>query len=142
MGIRMKTPELSLESRILYTTRMRQLPSLPSVQYSRPIPPCVRMRPSSTVMLPGPTCFQPVRSLPLKSGFHAGGCDCAVAMAKRTGTTATSSVVTHLREFMACCSSGKSSQARGARHGGRPYKGKSKLEFAQVVVADFYVVEG
>src|SRR5277367_1725637 len=36
------------------------------------MPPCVRIRPSSTVISPGPTCFQPVRSLPLKSGFHSG----------------------------------------------------------------------
>src|SRR5271169_3690227 len=30
------------------------------------------MSPSSTVISPGPTCFQPVKSLPLKSCFHAG----------------------------------------------------------------------
>src|SRR6266436_4113079 len=48
------------------------------------MPPCVRMRPSSTVMLPGPTCFQPARSLPLKSGFQAGVCGRAEAMKKRT----------------------------------------------------------
>src|SRR5208283_4960338 len=38
------------------------------------MPPCVRMRPSSTtVSPPGPTCFQPVRSLPLKSCCHLSG---------------------------------------------------------------------
>src|SRR5579863_2167358 len=55
---------------------MRQLPSLPADQYSRPIPPCVWISPFSTVMLPGPTCFQPLRSLPLNSccqGFS--GCE-------------------------------------------------------------------
>src|SRR5580692_7324775 len=36
------------------------------------MPPCVRIKPSSTVMAPGPTCFQPAKSLPLKSCFHAG----------------------------------------------------------------------
>src|SRR6476469_3419658 len=35
------------------------------------MPPCVRIRPSSTVSSPGPTCFQPVRSLPLNNGFQA-----------------------------------------------------------------------
>src|SRR2546422_11601344 len=107
------------------------------------MPPCVRMSPSSTVMLPGPTCFQPIRSLPMKSGFHAGVCGFAAAMTKRVETAAAISIVAHLREFMACCSSEKSSQARAARHGGlRPYKDKSKLELVQIVVTDFYVVEG
>src|SRR5579864_5246690 len=49
---------------------MMQLPIFPPVQYSKPMPPCVRMRPSSTVSPPGPTCFHPVRSLPLKSCCH------------------------------------------------------------------------
>src|SRR6266404_8499712 len=35
------------------------------------MPPWVLMRPSSTVSPPGPTCFQPVRSLPLKSCFQS-----------------------------------------------------------------------
>src|SRR5467141_1734586 len=47
------------------------------------MPPCVRMRPSSTVMLPGPTCFQPVRSLPLNNGFQAGDCGRAAAIRKK-----------------------------------------------------------
>src|SRR5579862_479983 len=37
------------------------------------MPPCVRISPSSTVSPPGPTCFQPVRSLPLKSCCHLFG---------------------------------------------------------------------
>src|ERR1700751_1280672 len=69
--MRMKTPELSLWSRILYTTRITQSPSFPPVQYINPIPPCVRMSPSSTVISPGPTCFHPTRSLPSKSCFHS-----------------------------------------------------------------------
>src|SRR2546428_6079779 len=107
------------------------------------MPPCVRMSPSSTVMLPGPTCFQPVRSLPLKSSFHAGACGFAAAMTKRVETAAAISIVAHLREFMTCCSSEKSSQARApATAGYAATKEKSKLEFGQVFVADFYVVEG
>src|SRR5271167_3003713 len=43
------------------------------------MPPCVRIKPSSTVISPGPTCFQPVKSLPLKSCFHAGVCARAAA---------------------------------------------------------------
>src|SRR5579864_9263922 len=50
---------------------MVQSPSFPPVQYSRPIPPWVRISPSSTVIYPGPTCFHPVRSLPSKSCFHS-----------------------------------------------------------------------
>src|SRR5256885_16748450 len=34
------------------------------------MPPCVWINPFSTVMLPGPTCFHPVRSFPLKSCCH------------------------------------------------------------------------
>src|SRR5579864_9818396 len=52
---------------------MMQLPILPPVQYSKPMPLCVRMRPSSTVSPPGPTCFQPVKSLPLNSCCHLSG---------------------------------------------------------------------
>src|SRR6516162_550301 len=72
--MRTNTPELSFSSRILYTSRIVQLPSLPPVQYSRPIPPWVLIRPFSTVMEPGPTCFHPVRSLPLNSGFQFWDC--------------------------------------------------------------------
>src|SRR5271157_303660 len=45
------------------------------------------MRPSSTVMSPGPTCFQPVKSLPLKSCFHAGVCARAATKSKAVLTT-------------------------------------------------------
>src|SRR5215468_1994136 len=75
----MYTPELSLLSRILYTTRMRQLLTFPPAQYNRPIPPYVLIRPSSTLSPPGPTCFQPVRSLPLNSCFHAFSFACGTA---------------------------------------------------------------
>src|SRR5260370_3191844 len=91
-------------------------------------------------MLPGPTCFQPARSLPLKSGFQAGVCGCAAANANRLETAATASIVIQLRGVMASCSSEKSSQARGAA-ALRPYNGKSKLQCVRIVVADFYVVE-
>src|ERR1700758_2200217 len=37
------------------------------------MPPCVRIKPSSTLSPPGPTCFHPVRSLPLKSCCHLPG---------------------------------------------------------------------
>src|SRR5256885_3308333 len=50
---------------------MRQFPNFWPVQYSRPMPPCVRISPSSTVSSPGPTCFHPVRSFPLNSCRHA-----------------------------------------------------------------------
>src|SRR5690242_953910 len=79
MGIRIKTPALSFSSFILYTTRMVQLASLPPVQYKSPIPPCPRISPFSTLMEPGPTCFQPVRSLPLKSSRQAVSGDVAAA---------------------------------------------------------------
>src|SRR5678809_291272 len=39
----------------------------------------VSMRPSRTIMSPGPTCFHPVRSLPLKRGFQSASCACEVA---------------------------------------------------------------
>src|SRR5260370_15550496 len=103
------------------------------------MPPCVRMSPSSTVMLPGPTCFQPARSLPLKSGFQAGVCGCAAANANRVETAATASIVIQLRGVMASCSSEKSSQAKGTAGLG-PYNGKSKLQRLEIVVTDFYVV--
>src|SRR2546430_7727664 len=61
------------------------------------MPPCVRMRPSSTVMLPGPTCFQPVRSLPLKSGFQAGVCGWAAEMNKRAAIANRGVTVSGLR---------------------------------------------
>src|SRR6267378_3743227 len=105
------------------------------------MPPCVRMRPSSTVILPGPTCFHPVRSLPLNKGFHGGACGCAAAIAKRVEIAATISDMTHLRGFIARCSSGRSSQARAQRCCA-PTKKSSKLELVQVVVTDFNVVEG
>src|SRR5260370_29532610 len=105
------------------------------------MPPCVRMRPSSTVMLPGPTCFQPVRSLPLKSGFQAGVCGGEAANANRVETAATASIVIHLGGVMASCASEKSGQARGAA-APRPCKEKSKLQGVEIVVTYFYVVEG
>src|SRR5579885_1688013 len=49
------------------TTRIMQSPALPPVHHRSPMPPCVRIRPSSTTMDPLPTCCQPVRSFPLKS---------------------------------------------------------------------------
>src|SRR5260370_40534868 len=75
------------------------------------MPPCVRIRPSSTVMLPGPTCLQPVRSFPLKSGFQAGACGCAAANANRVETAAAVSIVIRLRGFMARFYLERSSQA-------------------------------
>src|SRR6185437_10137823 len=69
--MRTNTPELSLWSRILKTTRSTQFPILPPFQYSSPIPPCVRINPFSTVSPPGPTCCQPFRSFPSKSCFHS-----------------------------------------------------------------------
>src|SRR5260370_26693140 len=102
---------------------------------------CVQMVASSTGMLPGPTCFQPARSLPLKSGFQAGVCGCAAANANRLETAASVSTVNRFRGVMASCSSEKSSQARGTAVL-RPYNGKSKLQGVKIVVTDFYVVEG
>src|SRR6267378_3615326 len=100
------------------------------------------MSPSSTVMLPGPTCFQPVRSLPLKSGFQAGGCDCAAANASRAEAAASVSIVADLRGFMASCSS-QIRLSRGARHGRlRPYRANSELQILKIVVTDFNVIEG
>src|SRR6266478_4479848 len=88
------------------------------------MPPCVRMKPPSTVMLPGPTCFQPVRSLPLKRGFQAGSCGGAAAKENRVDAAATDSIVTHLRGGMAWCSSEKSRLA-GVQHAA-PLQGKIK----------------
>src|SRR5579863_1406738 len=68
--MRIKTPELSFESRILNKTLIVQLPSLPPVQYNNPIPPCPLIRPFSTSIDPGPTCFQPLRSLPSNNCIH------------------------------------------------------------------------
>src|SRR5882762_1893990 len=100
------------------------------------------MSPSSTVMLPGPTCFQPVRSLPLKSGFQAGGCDCAAANASRAEAAASVSIVADLRGFMASCSS-QIRLSRGAHHGRlRPYRANSELQIVKIVVTDFNVIEG
>src|SRR6516165_11505299 len=45
------------------------------------------MSPFSTVMSPLPTCFHPVRSLPLNSGFHsASGTRAAISAAATTTT--------------------------------------------------------
>src|SRR6267143_5201015 len=100
------------------------------------------MSPSSTVMLPGPTCFQPARSLPLKSGFQAGGCDCAAANASRAEAAASVSIVADLRGFMASCSS-QIRLSRGARHGRlHPYRANSELQIVKIVVTDFNVIEG
>src|SRR5216683_134591 len=111
---------------------MRQLESLPPVQYRRPMPPCVRMRPSSTVMLPGPTCFQPARSLPLKSGFQAGVCGRAEAMKKRTVKANRAVRVSGFRIAMI-----------------PPEKGQARMpvllletQSVKIVVADLDVVEG
>src|SRR6266852_1260834 len=99
------------------------------------------MRPSSTVMLPGPTCFQPVRSLPLKSGFQVEDCGGAAATASRVETaTSSRSVVFHLCGGMARCSLEKSPlQGCSMLH---PCRGESKLQVVKVVVADLDVVEG
>src|ERR1017187_2443324 len=51
--------------------------------------------PSSTVISPGPTCFQPVRSLPLKSCFHPPLCpDAAQVIVKPRNNTVNFIVVT------------------------------------------------
>src|SRR6266480_2943991 len=120
---------------------MRQLESLPPVQYRSPMPPCVRMSPSSTVMLPGPTCFQPVRSLPSNSGFQAGACGRAAANASKVETAATISIVIHVRGFMAPFSSERSNQARGSDRS-EHYEEESKLQVVKIVVAHLDVIEG
>src|SRR6185312_13999079 len=70
IGMRINTPELLLNFCILYTTRMVQLLNFSFVQYNRPMPPWLPVNPSLTYRLPGPTCFQPLRSLPSKSCRH------------------------------------------------------------------------
>src|SRR5271170_227072 len=60
------------------------------------MPPCVWIRPFSTVMFPGPTCFQPFKSLPLNSGFHS--CSGTRAATRITVATTTSRAA-HLRIF-------------------------------------------
>src|SRR5260370_5847941 len=89
------------------------------------MPPCVRIRTSYAVMLPGLTCLQPVRSFPLKSGFQAGACGCAAANANRVETAAAVSIVIRLRGFMARFSLERSSQA-GAQHAA-PLQRKIKI---------------
>src|SRR6266478_6128678 len=107
------------------------------------MPPSVRMRPSSTVMLPGPTCFQPVRSLPLKSGFHAGACGGAAATASRVEMAASSrSVVFHLCGGTARCGAPWRNLAWQGCSMLHPCTGESKLQVVKVVVADLDVVEG
>src|SRR6266481_7282752 len=105
------------------------------------MPPCVRMRPSSTDISPGPTCFQPLRSLPLKRGFQDEDCGGAAATAKRVETAVTSRIAIHflLSRVTASAPGRKSSQAR-VQHAA-PYKDKSELQFLEIVVADFDVVE-
>src|SRR6266478_10238297 len=103
------------------------------------MPPWVRMRPSSTVMLPGPTCFQPVRSLPLNKGFQFSFCGCAanVNIAVMAGTT---KINIHLRKFIAGCSSERPSQT-GAQRCCAPTKQISEFQGVQIIVTDFYVVK-
>src|SRR5207302_11144053 len=96
------------------------------------MPPCVRMRPSSTVMLPGPTCFQPVRSLPLKSGFQAGVCGWAAAMSKRAAIANRGMTVSGLR--MPMIPPAEEGQARMPV----PLLETQRVE---IVVADLNVVE-
>src|SRR6266850_8499836 len=99
------------------------------------------MRPSSTVILPGPTCFQPVRSLPLNNGFQFSFCGCA-ASANIAVTADTTRINIHLRKFIASCSSERSSQT-GAQSAAADAPTKQILEFqgVQVIVTDFDVVK-
>src|SRR4051794_36299180 len=59
---------------------MTQLLSFSREYQSKPIPPSVRIWPSSTTKRPGPTCSQPSRLLPSNSGFPS---DCAQAAVLR-----------------------------------------------------------
>src|SRR5271167_4960172 len=83
------------------------------------------MRPSSTVMSPGPTCFQPVKSLPLKSCFHAGVCARAAANSRAVLNTQARQIPT-LRTMLP-----------------PPMLNRPQLESqgAQIVVADLDVLE-
>src|SRR3954453_3076479 len=49
------------------------------------MPPCVWIKPSSTVISPGPTCFQLSRFLPLNNSFHS--CDRAGSKAAANRNT-------------------------------------------------------
>src|SRR5688572_16339879 len=71
--MRMKTPELPalVGSGTWNTTRRTELLSFSFVYQSRPMPPSVLSTPSSITKRPGPTCCQPSRFLPLKSGCHS-----------------------------------------------------------------------
>src|SRR5215831_8325052 len=80
------------------------------------------MRPSSTVMLPGPTCFQPARSLPLNRGFHSF--DCGRAARARPHIPTQAPIAASLRNM----------------HPPRNRR-ESELQVAQIVVTDFDVVE-
>src|SRR4030043_1035845 len=66
----MKIPELLFSSRIFQTTFITQLENFSPSQYKSPIPPFPLKRSFSTDINPGPACFQPVRSFPLKSCLH------------------------------------------------------------------------
>src|SRR5712664_1222346 len=103
------------------------------------MPPWVRMRPSSTVMLPGPTCFQPVRSLPLNNGFQFSFCGCA-ANANIAATADTARIDIHLRKFIAGCSSERSSQT-GAQQCRAPTKQILEFQDVQIIVTDFDVAK-
>src|SRR2546427_3202668 len=50
---------------------MTAFPIFSGVYQRSPIPPWVFSNPSSMTNFPGPTCSQPVMSLPLKSCFHS-----------------------------------------------------------------------
>src|SRR5271163_5238215 len=83
------------------------------------------MSPSSTVMSPGPTCFQPVRSWPLRSCFPAGVCARAATNSKAVLSTQARQIPT-LR-------TGVSSLI--------PNRQQLKAQGAQIVVADLDVLE-
>src|SRR2546422_4608123 len=70
----MKTPESSISWVSLKTTRSVESLIFFRLYHRRPMPPSVLSILSSTANVPGPTCSQPARSLPLKSCVHRSDC--------------------------------------------------------------------
>src|SRR5207247_5833585 len=117
-GMRMYTPEFEFGLSVLKTTRITLFSIFPFVYQSKPMPPCVRMRPFSTVMLPGPTCSQPSRFLPLKSCSHfpSGAGRAALARARTKSPMVIRFRIGHLELAGRCLSAhGRQSESLTAR---------------------------
>src|SRR5262245_55661009 len=101
------------------------------------MPPWVLISPSSTVSAPGPTCFQPVRSLPLNSCFHSA-CGRAAATAQANAATPSIQTILRIKPSLLASRAGvpAARKARELRSPARPRNPRpSERQVVQIVVA-------